>query len=100
MNEKNVKMKKRAHSFKGYGSSYKVEILNSFNPEVQFKHTESAIKSKLIELFTQLKGFKFVTTLVLVFKKIESKDKTKYDNFYSGSKAKIIINESDIANVL
>ena len=52
MNEKNVKMKKRAHSFKGYGSSYKVEILNSFNPEVQFKHTESAIKSKLIELFT------------------------------------------------
>ena len=48
---------------------------------------------------SQFKGFKFVTTLVLVFKKIESKDKTKYDNFYSSSKAKIIINESDIDNV-
>ena len=35
-------------------------------------------------------------TLVLVFKKIESKDKTKYENFYSSSKAEIIINESDI----
>ena len=45
---------------------------------------------------TQLKGFKFVTTLVLVFKKIESEDKTKYDNLYSSSIAEIIINESDI----
>ena len=35
-------------------------------------------------------------TLVLVFKKIESEDKTKYDNFYSNPKAGIIINESDI----
>ena len=32
------------------------------------------IESKLIELLTQLKVFKFVTTLVLVFKKIESED--------------------------
>ena len=48
---------------------------------------------------SQLRGFKFVTTLVLVLKKIESEDKTKYDNFYSSSKAEIIINESDIENV-
>ena len=40
-----------------------------------------------------------MTTLVLAFKKIESKDKTKYDNFYSSSKAHIIIDESDIENV-
>ena len=48
---------------------------------------------------TQLKGFKFVTTLVLVFKNIENTDKTKYDNFYSRSKAETIINESDIDNI-
>ena len=47
----------------------------------------------------KLKVFKFVTTLVLVFKKIESVDKTKYDNFYSSSKTKIIINEFDIDDV-
>ena len=70
-------------------------ILNSFNPELQLD-TESAIKSKLIKLLTQLKGFKFVTALVLVFKKIESEDKTKYDNFFSSPKAEIIINKSDI----
>ena len=48
---------------------------------------------------TQLKGFKSVATLLLVFKKIESKDKIKYHNFYSGLKAEIIINESDIGDV-
>ena len=91
---------KRAHAFKGYASSYNIEILNSFNPELQLNDTESAIKSKLIELLTQLKGFKFVTTLVLVFKKIESEDKGKRDHFYLSSKAEIIINESDIDDVL
>ena len=55
-----------------------------------------AIKSKLIKLLTQVKGFKFVTILVLVFKRIKSKDKTKYDHFYSRSKAEIIIDKRDI----
>ena len=48
---------------------------------------------------TQLKGFKFVKTLVVVFKKIESQDKTKYENFYWSSKAGTIINKSVIDNV-
>ena len=84
---------------KGYTSTYNVEILNSFNPELQLKDTKSAVKSKLIELLSQLSGFKFVPTLALLFKKIESKDKTNYDNFYSSSKAEIIINENNIDDV-
>ena len=79
LNKKNVKITKRAHAFNGYASTYNVEILNTFNPELQL---ESAIKSKLIELLTQLKGFRLVTTLASVFKKIKSEDKTKYDTFY------------------
>ena len=79
---------------------YNAEILNSFNPELQLKDTESAIKCKLIELLIQLRVFKFVTALVLVFKKIENIVKrVKFDNFYSSSKGEIIINESDIENV-
>ena len=34
------------------------------------KDTEYAIRNKLIDLLTELKGFKFVTTLVLEFKKM------------------------------
>ena len=70
-----------------------------FNSEIQLKDTESAIRSKLIELLSQLKGFKFVKTLDLVFKKTKSEDNTKYDNFYSSSKAEKFINESDIDDV-
>ena len=40
-----------------------------------------------------------MTTLVLMFKKMESEDKTKYDNFYSSSKAEIIISENDTDGV-
>ena len=64
LNKKDVEITKQAHAFKGFSSAYNVEILNSFNPELQLKDTESTIKSKLIDLFTQLKGFKLVTTLV------------------------------------
>ena len=34
LNEKNVKVKKGVHAFKGYASYY-VEFLNSFNTELQ-----------------------------------------------------------------
>ena len=37
LNEKNVKITKQAHAFKGYASSYNVEIFNSFDPELQIK---------------------------------------------------------------
>ena len=97
---KNIKITKWQHAFKSYIGTYNVEILNSFNPELQLKDNESTIKSKLIDLLTQLKGFKFVATLVLVFKKIKDEDKKKYDNFYPSSKAEIIINESDVDDML
>ena len=69
MNEKNTKITKQEQAFKGYTSTYNVEILNSFNPELQSKDTKSVIKSKLTELLTLLGGFKFVTILVLIFTK-------------------------------
>ena len=99
MNEKNVKITKREHAFKDYASTYNVEILNSLNSKIQLQDTEYTTKSKLIDLLSELTGFKLVTTLVLLFKKIASEDKTKHDNFYSSSKAEIIINESGIDDV-
>ena len=68
-------------------------ILNSFSLELQVKDTQSVIKSKLTALLTEVRRFKFLTSIVLVFKKIKSEDKTKYETFYSHSKAEIIIND-------
>ena len=62
--KKTIKLTKREHAFKGPASNYNVEILNSFNPELQLKDTESAIKSKLLGLLSELRGFQFVAPLV------------------------------------
>ena len=81
-------MTKLAHAFKNYARTYNVEILNSFNPELQLwiysENTESSIINKLKCLLTDLKEFKSVT---------KSDDKTKYSTFYSSSKAETVINE-------
>ena len=39
-----------------------------------------------------------MTTLALVFKKIEIEDKAKFEKIFSSSTAEIIINKSDIDN--
>ena len=91
LEEKNVKITKRSHACKGYSSTYNVVILNYFNPELQIKDIEFAIKNKLVNLLSKLGGFKFVTALVLEFKKIESNDETKYSTFYLRLKAEAII---------
>ena len=96
--KKKIKITKRSHVFKGYTSTYSVEIFNSFNLELQLKDTESSIKKKLIDLFSGLKGFKFVTTLVLEFEKIQTDVKTLFSTFYFNSKSETVINASDIDN--
>ena len=75
LNEKNIKITKRKHYFKGFGSTYNVYISKSFNPEVQLKDAECAIKNKFENLWSELRGFKSMARLALVFKKIESKNK-------------------------
>ena len=76
-----------------------VGIFNFFNPKVQLKDSESTIKNKLLNLFSKLRGVKFITTSVLEFKKIENDDETKYTTFYFNSKAETIFNESDIDDI-
>ena len=64
LDEKNAKITKKSHAYKGYAIIYNITILYNFNHELQ-----SAIKNKLIDLLSELRGFKFVTTL-----EIESDD--------------------------
>ena len=99
LNEKNVKITKQKYAFKGYGSFYNFEILNSFNHGRLLKDTEFAIRNRLIDWLAQLKGFQFVIALVLVLIKIESDNETKYYTFYSHSKLTTMANENDINDV-
>ena len=95
MNEQNVKITKQLYAYRGYASTYNVEISNLVNPELQVKDAESAIKNKLRNGLYELRVFKLVTTLVLEFSTIENDDETKYSTFYSNSKAETTVNESN-----
>ena len=64
--KKNVKIIKRAHTFKSFASTYYVEIFNFFDHGLNLKDTESAIKNNLKNLLSKLREFKFAATLVLV----------------------------------
>ena len=55
------------------------------------KDTESAIRIKLKDLVTELKGFEFVMPLVLEFKNMQSDGETKYRTFYVSSKAEYLL---------
>ena len=76
LDEKNAKVTKWSRACKGYESTSGVKILNSLNHELQLKYTEYAIRNKLIDLLTELKGLKFVKSLALEFKKLDGDDKT------------------------
>ena len=49
--------------------------MNSFNSEPQLNDVKFAIKNQLVDLLTELRGFKFVTTLVIKFKKTKSDER-------------------------
>ena len=53
LNEKKCKNNKTSTCFKGFASSYDIEILNSFDPELHLKDTESAIKTELKKIIGQ-----------------------------------------------
>ena len=91
MNQNNVKIIKRSHAYRDYASTYNVEILNYFITERQIKDSESAIKNKSKKLLTEIRGFKFVTTSILKFKKIENNVETKFIIFILTQKQKQLL---------
>ena len=50
LDKEKAKKLKRSYDFKGYASSYNVDILKFFDPESQLKDTESTIRNKLKDL--------------------------------------------------
>ena len=70
-----MKIIKRYHAYKVYASTYNVKLLNSFYPELQLEYTASTVRNKLENLLSELRGFKFMATLVLEFRKIRSDER-------------------------
>ena len=73
--------------------------MNSFYSELQIKDIEFATRNNLVDLLTELKRFKFVTSLVLGLKKNKKMMMRQSIKRFIRTLTETIINESDIDDV-
>ena len=99
------KIKELSRALKGHAKSYEVEIQDNMNPLNHFTKTKALVESHLKDLLKTMKGFKFIETLEVTFKKEEYDPKTgereyRYKTAYFNSKAKTITNANEIGSEL
>ena len=56
---------------KGYGMSYKVEIIERKDPIVQLEASKSSIKDLFSDLLNETKGFKYQITVEVLLSSME-----------------------------
>ena len=78
--------------FRGYGMSYKVEIIEKKDPIVQLEASKSSIKDLFSNFLNETKGFKYQITLKVLLKKYKLNRQIEFSPIYFSSLAKAIIN--------
>ena len=94
-----IKIEQMNSALKSYTESYKINIVNKKDPLIQLQSTRIAIGRHLKSILTSMKGFKFIETLEVTFKKL-SYGLWVYKTAYFNSVARIIINDSEIDDSL
>ena len=96
------KIKELNKALKNHAKSYRIEIQDYLNPLNHFTNTKAFVESHLESLLKDMKGFKFIETLEVMFvKKIttDSINKTTsliYKKAFFNGKAKTITKPNDI----
>ena len=95
------KIKELNRALKGHAKSYDIELHNNLNPLNHFTKTKALVKSHLEDLLKDMKGFKFIETLEVMFEKdnIDSKTGKRvsiYKTAFFNGKAKTITKPNDI----
>ena len=75
---------KNNSAFSGY-ASYKVEIVDKKDPIIQLHASESSSEYLFKYLLTEIKGFKYLITLVILLNEIKTDGNTEYSPVYSNS---------------
>ena len=99
------KIKELSRAPKGHAKSYEVEIQGNLNPLNHFTKTKVLAESHLKDLLIIMKGFKFIETLEVMFKKEISNSKSRkrentYKTAFFNGKAKTITKASEIESEL
>ena len=99
--EPSSKIKELNQTHKGHAKSYGIELQDNLNPLNHFTKTKALVKSHLEGLLKDMKGFKFIETLELMFEKGAINSKTgkhvsTYKTAFFNGKAKIVTKLDDI----
>ena len=70
------KIKELSRALKGHAKLYEVEIQDNLNPLNHFTKTKELVQSHLTDLLKTMKGYKFIETLEVTFKKKEFNPET------------------------
>ena len=95
------KIKELNQALKGHEKSYGIELQDNLNPLNHFTKTEALVKSHLEDLLKDMKGFKFIEVLEVMFEKQAINSKTGkrvsiYKTAFFNGKAKTITKPNDI----
>ena len=95
------KIKELNRTLKGHAKSYDIELQENLNPLNHFAKTKELVESHLENLQKDMKGFKFIETLEVMFEKDNIGSKTGkrvsiYKTAFFNGKAKIITKPNDI----
>ena len=99
------KIKELNRALKGHAKSYGIELLGNLNPLNHFTKTRALVESHLENLLKDMKGFKFIETLKVTFRKDNIDSETRkhlstYKTAFFNSKAKTITKANDIEHEL
>ena len=99
------KIKELNRALKGHVKSYGIELQDNLNPLNHFTKTRALVESHLENLLKDMKGFKFIETLEVTFRKdtIDSKigkHLSIYKTAFFNGKAKTITKPDDIEHEL
>ena len=95
------KIKELNQAYKGHAKSYGIELQDNLNPLNHLTKTKSLVKSHLESLLKDMKGFKFIETLEVMFETDTIDSKTGkhvsiYKTAFFNSKAKLVTKVDDI----
>ena len=87
---------KTNHAFRGYATSYKVELLEEKDLIKQLEARKSNIKDLFSDLLNETKGFKYQITLKVTLKKYKPNEEIEFFPVYFNSTTKTVINHKFI----
>ena len=85
-------IKKTNQAFQGYAMSYKTELVEKKDPNIQLEASKPSIRDLFNNLLNEKKGFRYQITVKILLKKYKPNKEIGFSPVYFNSATKTIIN--------